>query len=55
MDLDTPQEEERHYLRHVATQPEKPATGPSDNQTDLNQALMGAPEKKSEVNKSTKN
>ena len=35
MEFNTPQEEERHYLRHVATEPEEPTTGGGDDQANL--------------------
>ena len=39
MDLNTPQEEERHYLRHVAAEPEEPATRGGDDQANLVQEV----------------
>ena len=39
MEFDKPQEEERHYLRHVATEPEEPTTGGGDDQANLVQEV----------------
>ena len=39
MEFNTPQEEERHYLRHVAAEPEEPTTGGGDDQANLVQEV----------------